>query len=112
MQADVHKTCSTEHVTLKTDEDYGVNALMNNSSRTLYTDYEQTMVPDISEPGIDRAVPLSSHGYMLGVPSDEVGDWIGLQCDIEHEELGIDPHYAFFGCNTETQVVYILLSME
>jgi len=50
----------------------------------------------------DQTVPLSQFEYMLGVPQHE---WTSLQASLHgNEDLDIDPHYAFFGCNTESEV--------
>lgn len=47
----------------------------------------------------DHTVPC---GYLLGVPHIEA---TSLQASLHgNEDLDIDPHYAFFGCNTESEV--------
>lgn len=50
----------------------------------------------------EQTVPVSQFGYVLGVPESE---WTSLQASLHgNEDLEVDPHYAFFGCNTESEV--------
>ena len=56
----------------------------------------------------DKAVPVSQRGYVLGTPFDEPFEWTNLQGPAcSGMMLDMDPHYAYFGCNTECQVKYI-----
>ena len=41
-------------------------------------------------------------GYALGTPFDEPFEWTSLQGG--NMMWDMDPHYAYFGCNTESQV--------
>ena len=56
----------------------------------------------------DQTVPHVQHGYALGTPFDEPFEWTANL----HGHTGgglimkdMDPHYAYFGCNTESQVI-------
>ena len=56
----------------------------------------------------DQTVPYVQHGYALGTPFDEPFEWTANL----HGHTGgglimkdMDPHYAYFGCNTESQVM-------
>jgi hypothetical protein len=48
----------------------------------------------------------SQYGYVLGVPSGDGSEWSGGYCCLQNEELDIDPHFAYFGCNTESEVIH------
>lgn len=66
---------------------------------------EDYVSSDINGYHSDQTVPLSQFGYVLGVPEHE---WADLQASLHgNEDLDIDPHYAFFGCNTESEVMTV-----
>lgn len=66
---------------------------------------EDCYVEDVNGYNGDQTVPLSQFGYVLGVPEQE---WADLQAGLlGNEDLDIDPHYAFFGCNTDSEVAVL-----
>lgn len=74
-------------------------------------DFEEATLTGWADLSGEQSEPHSQYGYMLGVPSDGAGDWTSLQGCLGNEDLDIDPHYAFFGCNTESQVTFEDLSI-
>ena len=68
-------------------------------------------VTRVGDKGMEQK--CAGYGYVLGVPAEEPGDWGCLQGYNAGagEVVDIDPHYAFFGCNTESQVTTLTLCM-
>ena len=61
------------------------------------------------ENGIDAkldqtALSHTSSGYVLGIPFEDPNSWTLLKNCLDRENIELDPHYTFFGCNTESQV--------
>lgn len=73
-------------------------------SRAPYLDYNEGTLTDLMGFSPDQTVPVSQYGYVLGVPAEEDREWTSHYGCHGNKELDIDPHFTFFGCNTESEV--------
>lgn len=96
---DIKKSLSKQTLELDLKDECGLHI------QTQFLDLEASTMKDL-----DTAQTVSQYGYMLGVPSTE-DDWTSSQDFYGNEDFDIDPHYAFFGCNTDSEVlVFVELS--